>query len=106
MFNYYSSGNNISGAIHKNAIWDATHLRLGELTLGYSLPKKWLENTSIGALNVSLVGNNLWYRAFNIPKEARFDPSVSSTGVGNGQGFDFLTNVPIRRYGMSVKLTF
>lgn len=106
MFNYYSTGNNISGAIHKNAIWDATHLRLGELTIGYSLPKKMLENTSIGALSISLIGNNLWYRAFNMPKEARFDPSVSSTGVGNGQGFDFLTNVPIRRYGMSVKLTF
>lgn len=106
MFNYYSTGNNISGAIHKNAIWDATHLRLGELTLGYSLPKKWLENTSIGGLSITFIGNNLWYRAFNMPKDARFDPAVSSTGVGNGKGFDFLTNVPIRRYGMSVKLTF
>lgn len=106
VFNYYSTGNNISGAIHKNAIWDATHLRLSELSLGYSVPKAFLENTPFSDFTVTLSGNNIWYRAFNMPKDARFDPSVSSTGVGNGQGFDFLTSVPVRRYGMSVKFTF
>jgi TonB-linked SusC/RagA family outer membrane protein len=35
-FNYYSTGNNIQGAIHKNAIWDASHIRLGELGLQHT----------------------------------------------------------------------
>lgn len=87
-------------------VFDATHLRLSEISLGYNLPKKFLQGSPISDLNISIIGNNLWYRAFNFPKELNFDPQVSSTGVGNGRGFDFLTNVPIRRFGMSVKISF
>jgi hypothetical protein len=65
-----------------------------------------LKSSPFSNVSVTISGSNLWYKAFNVPEEANFDPAVSSTGVGNGMGFDFLTNVPIRRYGMAVKLTF
>lgn len=98
--------NNILGNISELQIFDATVLRLQEVTLGYSLPKKFLEDTPFGALSFTLSGFNLWYDAINTPDGANFDPNTSGTGVGNGFGFDFLNGPSSRRYGFSVKATF
>ncbi|MCX2679798.1 SusC/RagA family TonB-linked outer membrane protein [Galbibacter sp. EGI 63066] len=87
-------------------VYDATTIRLQELSLGYSLPKKILEKTPFGELSFKISGNNLWYDAVNTPDGARFDPNTSGTGVGNGFGFDFLNGPSSRRYGFSVKATF
>ncbi len=87
-------------------IYDASVLRLQEVSLGYSLPKKALERTPFGSLTFTLQGFNLWYDAYNTPDGANFDPNVAGVGVGNGRGFDFLNGPSTRRYGMSVKMTF
>jgi len=87
-------------------IYDASVIRLQEVSLGYSLPKKFLEKTPFGSLTFTLQGFNLWYNAYNTPKGANFDPNVAGVGVGNGRGFDFLNGPSTRRYGMSVKMTF
>ncbi|WP_273565932.1 SusC/RagA family TonB-linked outer membrane protein [Maribacter halichondriae] len=87
-------------------IYDASVLRLQEVSLGYSLPKKFLEKTPFGSLTFTLQGFNLWYDAYNTPDGANFDPNVAGVGVGNGRGFDFLNGPSTRRYGMSVKMTF
>ncbi|MFH6602257.1 SusC/RagA family TonB-linked outer membrane protein [Maribacter algicola] len=87
-------------------IYDASVLRLQEVSLGYSLPKKALEKTPFGSLTFTLQGFNLWYDAYNTPDGANFDPNVAGVGVGNGRGFDFLNGPSTRRYGMSVKMTF
>ena len=98
--------NNVLFGPNELQIYDGTVLRLQELSIGYSLPKKFLDRTPFGALNVSLSGYNLWFDAFNIPDGTNFDPNVAGLGVGNGRGFDFLNGPSSRRYGMSVKLTF
>ncbi|MBP2830950.1 SusC/RagA family TonB-linked outer membrane protein [Aquimarina sp. U1-2] len=87
-------------------VFDGTVLRLQELSLGYSLPAKFLDNTPFGALSLNLTGYNLWFNAFNIPDGTNFDPNVTGTGVGNGRGFDFLNGPSSRRYGMSIKASF
>ena len=87
-------------------IYDASVLRLQEVSLGYSLPKKFLEKTPFGSLTFTVQGFNLWYDAYNTPKGANFDPNVAGVGIGNGRGFDFLNGPSTRRYGMSVKMTF
>jgi len=87
-------------------VYDASVLRLQEISLGYSLPKKFLEQTPFGSLSFTLQGFNLWYDAYNTPDGANFDPNVAGVGVGNGRGFDFLNGPSTRRYGMSVKMTF
>lgn len=87
-------------------VYDATHLRLQEVSLGYSLPKKMLEKTPFGMVSFTFSGNNLWYKAFNTPEGMNFDPNVAGTGVGNGRGFDFLNTASARRYGFSLKVTF
>lgn len=90
----------------ENKIYDASVLRLQELSLGYSFPQKFLEKTPFGSLTFTVQGFNLWYDAYNTPDGANFDPNVAGVGVGNGRGFDFLNGPSTRRYGMSVKMTF
>lgn len=87
-------------------IFDASVVRLQEISLGYEVPKKWLDNTFFGGLSFTLTGNNLWYKAINTPEGVNFDPNVAGTGVGNGRGFDYLNGPSSRRYGFSVKASF
>ncbi len=87
-------------------VWDASVVRLQEVSLGYSLPTKWLDRTPFGSLSFTVSGFNLWYEAINIPKGTNFDPNVAGVGIGNGRGFDFLNGPSSRRYGLSVKATF
>ncbi|MFT3793850.1 SusC/RagA family TonB-linked outer membrane protein [Flavobacterium sp.] len=98
--------NNSGFFIDEQSVYDATNLRLREVSLSYSLPKKLLEKTPFGKISLSIVGQNLWYKAFNFPDELNFDPEVMSLGVGNGQGFDYLTGPTSKRYGFNINLTF
>ncbi len=98
--------NNSGFFIREQGIYDATNLRLREISLSYSLPKKWLDRTPFGKVSVSFIGQNLWFKAFNFPKYLNFDPEVLSLGVGNGQGFDYLTGPTAKRYGFNFNLTF
>lgn len=87
-------------------IYDATHVRLREVSIGYSLPSRLLENTPFGSASITLAGQNLWFHAFNIPDAMNFDPEQLSTGVGNGMGLDFQTGPTTRRFSASIKFTF
>lgn len=87
-------------------IYDASVLRLQEVSLAYSVPSKFLDKTPFGALTFTLQGFNLWYDAYNTPDGANFDPNVQGVGVGNGQGFDFLNGPSARRYGFTVRASF
>ncbi|GAA4278170.1 SusC/RagA family TonB-linked outer membrane protein [Aquimarina mytili] len=87
-------------------VFDGTVLRLQELSLGYSLPSKFLDKTPFGSVSMNLTGYNLWFDAFNIPDGTNFDPNVAGLGVGNGRGFDFLNGPSSRRYGLSIKASF
>lgn len=86
--------------------WDATVVRLREVSLAYSLPTKLLSKTPFGNISLVLSGQNLWYKAPNFPKSVHFDPETSSTGVGNGRGLEFLTGPSSKRYGASLRITF
>ncbi|GAA0873534.1 SusC/RagA family TonB-linked outer membrane protein [Gangjinia marincola] len=91
---------------NENQIFDGTTIRLNEVSLGYNIPQKFLEKTPFGTFNITFLGNNLWYRAVNFPKDVNFDTNTLSTGVGNGQGIDYITGPSSRRYGFSVRATF
>lgn len=87
-------------------VYDASVVRLQEVSLAYNVPSKFLDRTPFGSVTLTASGSNLWYDAFNTPKGANFDPNTSGTGVGNGFGFDFINGPSSRRYGFSVKVTF
>ncbi len=98
--------NNVLFGPSELQVYDATVIRLQEVSLGYSFPQKFLDRTPFGALSFTISGQNLWWDAINTPDGANFDPNVSGTGVGNGFGFDFLNGPSSRRYGFSLKATF
>jgi TonB-linked SusC/RagA family outer membrane protein len=89
-----------------NAMFDATCIRLREVSISYTLPKTLLAKTPIKSASVSLNGNNLWFNAIGVPAYVNFDPEVASLGVNSGAGFDYLTGPSMRRYGAVVRLTF
>ncbi|GAA4113169.1 SusC/RagA family TonB-linked outer membrane protein [Aquimarina addita] len=98
--------NNIGFGVDELSVYDASHLRLREASLAFNMPAKFLDKTPFGSLTLSLVGQNLFVRAFNTPKSVNFDPELNSLGVGNSQGLDYLTSWNSRRYGFNVKVTF
>ncbi len=87
-------------------VYDASHLRLREVSLGYEVPSKLLRNSPFGSVNLTVSGQNLYVKAFNFPDAFNFDPEALSTGVGNGSGLDFQTGPSSKRYSFSIKATF
>jgi TonB-linked SusC/RagA family outer membrane protein len=96
----------IGGGPDDRGIFDATRLRVREVYLNYSLPKKYLSKTKVEGITLALTGNNIWFRAFNTPKFSKVDPDRTAFGTGNGLGFDFLGGPSARRFGVSAKITF
>jgi TonB-linked SusC/RagA family outer membrane protein len=87
-------------------IYDATRIRFREVSLAYSLPRATVSRVGLKGINISLVGNNLWFRAINAPKYARADFDRTAFGTNNGAGFDYLGGPSARRYGVNLKITF
>ena len=86
-------------------IYDATVIRLQEVSLGYTFPSKFLDRTPFGSVSITASGQNLWFDAVNTPDGTNFDPGVTN-GVGNSRGFEFLNSPTGRRWGVSVRATF
>ncbi|WDF55855.1 SusC/RagA family TonB-linked outer membrane protein [Mucilaginibacter sp. KACC 22063] len=58
-------------------------VKLRNVTLGYELPKTWLNNTGIKRLNVYVMGQNLWMwkAAKDIPDPELVDPTTGSSNT-------------------------
>lgn len=87
-------------------IYDATTLRLREISFSYSFPDSILAKGPFESVVLSFIGNNLWFYTPNIPKYTNFDPETVSTGVGNGRGLEFQTAPTAKKYGINLKLNF
>lgn len=94
-----------AGWVNESAIFDATVLRLREISLGYMVPRTLLSKTPFGSAFISFSGRNLWYLAPNTPKAMKYDPEVSTAGANN-LGYDLLGVPPTKRYGVNLRVTF
>lgn len=93
---YYTTIGSRAG-IGEMYMYDATNIRLRELTLSYRIPLKW---KWIRNMRVGLIGRNLFFFELHAP----FDPEVSM-GTGNGlQGVDVFGMPPIRSMGLNLRL--
>ncbi|WP_298237512.1 SusC/RagA family TonB-linked outer membrane protein [uncultured Algibacter sp.] len=90
----------------QGTVFDGTVYRLREISLAYDVPTKWLEKTPFGKISLSVVGNNLWYFAPNVPRYTNYDPEVTSFGNGRIQGIENSSAPTSKRYGFKVNLTF
>lgn len=84
-------------------MYDATNLRLREVSLNYTFPKKWMQKTKVlKDLQFAFVARNLCF----LYKKAPFDPDlVLSTGNDN-QGIEVFGMPTTRSLGFTVKCEF
>ncbi len=95
---FYQGVGGLAG-IGEYYMYDATNIRLRELSIGYRVPltAKWINN-----LTVSLVGRNLFF----VTKKAPFDPETSMATNNGLQGIETFSVPTTRSMGLSVKLGF
>ena len=79
--------------------YDATNVRLQELSLGYTIPRKWLKVCDI---TVSLVGRNLWMMYCKAP----FDPESVASTENFYTGIDYFMMPSTRNIGFNVNIKF
>lgn len=89
--------------ITENYIYNATNIRLRELSIGYTLPAKWFANLPvIKGADLSLIGRNLFF----FKNDAPYDPD-GTLSVGNSlQGVDVFGMPSTRSFGFNFKVNF
>ena len=87
----------------KQFTYDASYIKLREVTIGYNLPNKVLKKTPFRSVKVSAVGRNLAILYQKTPKG--LDPQATST-AGNGQGFEYGFVLPTATYGLNINVAF
>ena len=84
-------------------IYDASFIKLKELSLGYNFPSKMLKKTPLTSLNVSFVARNICYLLKHTPgtsPEGGYDTTMFS------QAIDYAALPFTRTFGLSVSLGF
>lgn len=81
-------------------VYKADNIRLQEISLGYTFPKKFFNDKL--KLNLSLIASNLWM----IYKAAPFDPEMTASTGTFFQGVDFFMQPNTRNIGFSIKAEF
>ena len=98
---YYQTISTANGGYGAYYLYDATNVRLQELSLNYALPKAWFKDKM--GLTLGFVARNLAM----IYCKAPFDPELSaSTGSNYYQGVDYFMLPSTRNFGFNVKFQF
>lgn len=88
--------------IHSWAVEDGSYLKLSNITLGYTFPRKWLTKAGINSLRLYATANNLW----TWTKYSGYDPEVSTMGNSLTPGVDFGAYPRSHSYVFGINLTF
>ncbi len=83
-------------------VFDASWVRLREISLSYSLPRSLMEGSPFSELTITASGRNLWLST-DYPN---FDPEVSLTGANFGQGLEYMSPPNTKGYTFSINLSF
>ncbi|MBF8149098.1 SusC/RagA family TonB-linked outer membrane protein [Winogradskyella sp. F6397] len=89
--------------IIKPFIYDASYVKLREVSLSYSLGPEQLKNIKfLNGLTFSIIGRNLWLIHSNVPN---VDPE-STYNISNGQGYEYGSLPQRRSYGFNLTAKF
>ena len=86
--------------INQAYTYDDSYVKLREMRVGYDLPSRFAQRLNAQALNVALVGRNLWTHS-NVPN---IDPEFTYN-TGNAQGLEFAPMPTNRSIGITVQVT-
>lgn len=83
-------------------VFDASYVKLRELSISYSLPSKLFENSIVREVRFALVGRNLWIISKNVD---HFDPEAQLSS-GNQQGIETGSYPSVKTFGFNFTLGF
>ncbi|NME70633.1 SusC/RagA family TonB-linked outer membrane protein [Flammeovirga aprica] len=83
--------------------YDASYVKLREISIGYTIPNKVLKRFKIKRMRVAAVARNLWIIYQNTPKG--IDPEAASYS-GNGQGLEIGSLPPTSTLGFDFRVNF
>lgn len=87
-------------------IYDASLIRLQEVSLSYNFPEKFINKTPFSNLRLTAQGFNLWHKAYNVPDGINLDTNTVGPGIGNNRGIDYSNNAGSRRFGLTLRAEF
>jgi hypothetical protein len=87
---------------NKRFVYDASYIKLRELTITYDLPKNLIRKLYLSNASIGFVGSNLWIIMKNLPHA---DPEASQ-GSGNIQGWQSGVLPATKNLGFTLNLTF
>jgi TonB-linked SusC/RagA family outer membrane protein len=96
-FNVVAQGSGVGA----HYVYDATNIRLQEVSIGYTIPAKFLND--VAKITVSLVGRNLAMLYCKAPFDPELSAATTSTYYSN---VDYFMLPSLRNIGFSIKLQF
>ncbi|MCK0156492.1 SusC/RagA family TonB-linked outer membrane protein [Cellulophaga sp. F20128] len=85
-------------------LYDASYVKLRQMTLSYSMPKSFANKLKLKNIDLSIFARNI---AILYKKSENFDPEVSNKDASlSSQGSEFASNPSARNIGARVKITF
>jgi len=85
-------------------VFDASFIKLREITMSYELPKSLISKTFISSASFGIEGRNLWIIKDHVP---HIDPEVNFFGSSlTGEGVEFQSVPSTRSIGFNIKLNF
>ncbi len=92
-----------SNSIESSSVFDASYVKLRQITLGYSVPSSLLKNSPFEAIKFSVVGRNL---AILYKKAPHIDPETGFSSANGTQGQEFGQYPSARTVGFNINLKF
>lgn len=94
---------NHSKQVQTKYLQDASYIRLKDITVSYTLPKRWIEKLHLEQVRIYASGLNLWEKTHLPPFMTPdiVDNMVSDTGVNSGKEYAFM-----RSYSCGINITF
>lgn len=99
--NYWKAVSN-DRTITEEFVYDASFIKLREISLGYTFPQKILKNGFVKSLSLSFVGRNLWTLLKHTPN---IDPESAYNNT-NGQGLELNGYPATRNIGFNLNVKF
>ncbi len=87
--------------VHEAFVYDASYIRLRQVSLGYNFGSSLLGNTPFRSASISVFANNLFYLMLNTEN---ISPE-SSFGTGNNTGFELYAYPEMRSLGLSLSVS-
>jgi hypothetical protein len=90
-------------APNKAFVYDASFVKLREVSITYNFPKSMFENTFINAASLSILGSNLWIISKNLPYA---DPESGLSSGNSSRGYSVGSLPTTRDIGFNLTFKF